>query len=182
VAQSRENFLLVSSRYNCRIEHELPFGAGWATALRSRVRGDGRMYPAGGSDLFVYPRGLFGSVPNFAMGRGYWDTWLMREVRRKNVSLVDATALLTAVHQEHAYEHVPGVGPDAHDKMVYETPEGRRNLALMGGHRYLYTVFDATEVLTSDGKLLSTWRVPLVQRRIKAAVRRLLWRMTFAAC
>jgi hypothetical protein len=178
VSQKHRNFMLVASRYNCRIEEPLHFETGWDTALRARARAENRMYPAAGSDIFVFPRGLFGEVPELAIGRGYWDNWLMREARRKQANLIDATACVTTVHQEHGYEHVPGVSAAASDAPVYKGEEGRRNLALAGGHRGLYTVFDATHVLTPDGRLRSTWNPLLAHRRVKAAVRRIVRALT----
>ncbi len=170
--------MLVASRYNCRIETPLQFENGWDAALRARCRGGNRMYPAAGSDVFVFPRGLFGKVPDFAIGRGYWDNWLMREARRKRAHLIDATACLTAVHQEHAYDHVPGVPAAAGDQPVYLGEEGWRNLALAGGHGRLDTVFDATHVLTADGRLRSAWSLPFAHRRLKASVRRIVRSLT----
>ena len=177
-AQARDKFLVVSSRFNCRINEPLTFEPGWEEGLRKRARHENRMYPAAGSDLFVYRRGLYGSVPPFAIGRGYWDNWLMGEARRRDACVVDATATLTAVHQEHVYDHVAGVAADTDDKAVYATEEGQRNLALAGGYRRLNTVYDAAEVLTADGRLLSTWRIRLVHRRIKAFLRRAASRVT----
>jgi hypothetical protein len=174
VSQKQRNFMLVASRYNSRIEEPLRFEAGWDTALRARARAENRMYPAAGSDIFVFPRGLFGEIPDLAIGRGYWDNWLMREARRKHARLIDATACVTTVHQEHSYEHVPGVSAASTDTPVYKGEEGRCNLALAGGHRGLYTVFDATHILTADGRLRSTWGMPLVHRRLKASVRRIV--------
>jgi hypothetical protein len=178
VARLNERFLLVSSRYNRRIDGPLLFESGWDSVLRGQVRHENRMYPAGGSDLFVFPRGLFASVPNFSVGRGYWDNWLMREARRMRVSLIDATAALTAIHQEHSYQHIPGIPADSGDKPVYESEEGQLNLALAGGQRHLYTVFDASEVLTENGQLLSTWRPPFARRRVKASLRRIVRTLT----
>ena len=86
--------------------------------------------------------------------------------------MIDATACLTAVHQEHSYDHVLGVAAESRDDPVYRSEEGRRNLALAGGHSQLYTLFDATHVLMPDGRLRSTLSPPLVYRRLKASVRR----------
>ena len=180
VARSNERFLLVSSRYNCRVGQPLVFERGWESVLRKQARDENRMYPAAGSDLFVFPRGLFGSVPNFSVGRGYWDNWLLREARRMHVSLIDATAALTAIHQEHSYEHVPGIPADSDEKLVYESEEGQLNLALAGGEGQLYTVFDANQVLTANGRLFSTWRPSFAHRRIKASLRRILRSLTIA--
>ena len=60
------------------------------------------------------------------------------------------------------------------EKLVYESAEGQLNLALAGGHGQLYTVFDASKVLTANCQLLSTWLPPFAHRRIKAGLRRIV--------
>jgi hypothetical protein len=171
--QLRARFLLVSSRFNCQIEQPLIFHGDWDSQLRVQVRNENRMYPSGGSDIFVFPRTLFVHVPDFSVGRGYWDNWLMRDAREMRASLIDATATLTAVHQEHHYDHIPGIPFDTEQRSVLESDEGRHNLMLAGGQRRLYTVFDATEILTTDGRLLTTWRPRFVYRHFKAKARRI---------
>src|SRR5436189_51980 len=54
VARSRDKFMMISSRFNLAVEKPLAFGPGWDAVLRARARAENRMYPAGGSDLFVY--------------------------------------------------------------------------------------------------------------------------------
>jgi hypothetical protein len=173
VAAARRHFLIVSSRFNYRIEEPLTFSNGWHHALRVRVRRQGRMYPAGGSDIFIYPRGLFGPVPPFAIGRNFWDNWLMDHALRSGASLIDATQMITAAHQEHDYQHIAGMPADSKDdRPIFMTEEGRGNLALARQLGRLATVYDATEILTADGRLVSTLRPALVGRRIKAWLRR----------
>jgi hypothetical protein len=173
IVRARSKFLAVASRFNCWLDTPLSFDPGWDAALRTRARRENRMYPAGGTDIFVYPRGLFGAVPPFAIGRGYWDNWLMWEARRVGADLIDLTTVVTAVHQDHAYDTVAGLSPGSSvDKHVYATPEGRRNLTLAGGHGRLYTVFDATEIMSADRRLHSAWGPRLIYRRIKAWLRR----------
>jgi hypothetical protein len=173
VAAARQSFLIVSSRFNYRIDEPLTFSNGWDYALRARVRRQGRMYPAGGSDIFIYPRGLFGLVPPFAIGRSFWDNWLMDHALRSGASLVDATQMITAVHQEHDYRHIAGMVADPKDdELISMTEEGRGNLALARRLGRLATVYDATEILTADGRLVSTLRPGLVRRRVKAWLRR----------
>lgn len=165
--------LMISSRFNFPLEHELSFEPGWDRALRLAARAAGRMYPAGGSDIFVFTRGLFQAVPPFAIGRGFWDNWLIRESGVRGAPVIDATSTVTAIHQDHDYGHVPGVPADSRDdRHVYTTEEGHRNLLLAGGRRRLHTVLDASHVLTPEGRLLSTLRPSLLPRRIKAGIRR----------
>ncbi|HET7849744.1 MAG TPA: hypothetical protein VFL51_11865 [Pseudolabrys sp.] len=175
-AQGR--FLAVASRFNCRIDAPLAFEPGWDARLRARARKENRMYPAAGSDLFVYPRGLFAAVPPFAIGRGYWDNWLMREARRRGGDLIDMTAAVTAVHHVHTYDTVAGLpAGGASDSHVYETEEGRRNLALAGGRARLYTVYDANRIMRPERTLRPAWRPSLFFRPAKASLRRLRARL-----
>jgi hypothetical protein len=175
VARCHEKFLIVTSRFNCRIDHPFSFESGWAGELRQRARSENRMYPAAGSDIFVFPRGLLLEVPPFAIGRGYWDNWLMREARRTNADLIDVTAAVTAVHQMHSYSTVSGLPAESSmDAQVYDTDEGRHNLELAGGPSRLYTVFDATKIMGEDRRLRSCWNPGLIRRRVKASLRRIL--------
>src|ERR1700730_85846 len=113
-------------------------------------------------------------VPPFAIGRGYWDNWLMRCARERRANLVDATGVVVAVHQDHDYGHVTGVPGDASDHVVLATEEAKQNLALAGGLGRLYTVYDATTVLIRQGRLISTLRPTMVRRRAKAWLRRVV--------
>jgi hypothetical protein len=175
IARSHQKFLIIASRFNCRIDHPLSFGSDWATQLRGRARAENRMYPAAGSDIFVFPRGLFGEVPPFAIGRGYWDNWLMREARSLKVDLIDVTAAVTTVHQMHTYNMVTGISEETiTDSHVYGTEEGRYNLNLAGGRGRLFTAFDATKIMGGDKRLNSSLNPLLIRRRVKAAARRIL--------
>src|SRR5262249_21643919 len=87
--------------------------------------------------------------------------------------LIDATQMITAVHQEHDYQHISGMpAAPKDDEPISKTEEGRENLALARRLGRLATVYDATEILTADGRLVSTLRPALVGRRIKAWLRR----------
>jgi len=175
VARCHEKFLIVASRFNCRIDHPLSFEDGWAGELRQRARSESRMYPAAGSDIFIFPRGLFREVPPFAIGRGYWDNWLMREARQAGADLVDVTSAVTTIHQIHSYNIVAGVpAGTSTDVHVYETEEGRHNLELAGGRSRLYTVFDATRIMDENRGLRVSWNPLLVRRRVKASLRRII--------
>jgi hypothetical protein len=78
----------------------------WAEALREDVKINGKLHDFSGIDYFVYPRGLFGEIPPFALGRWYWDNWLVYRARRLGGALIDASACVTAVHQNHDYRHI----------------------------------------------------------------------------
>jgi hypothetical protein len=169
-------FLMVSSRFNCRITDPIAFGPNWDDELRARALREARMYPAGGSDLFAFRVGLFDAIPPFAIGRGYWDNWLMLRARQRGARLIDVTPAVVAVHQDHDYAHIRGVPSAAAggDFLGCASEEIEHNLTLAEGRSRLYTVYDATDILTSDGRLVCTLRPTLIGRRVKANLRRVI--------
>ena len=139
---------------------------------------ESRMYPAAGSDIFVYPRGLFGTVPPFAIGRGYWDNWLIRRSVELEASVIDATGTVVAVHQDHDYRHVSYV-PSRQPERGGRPGLRRRSAQFSFGGRTrlpLRRFYDATELLMAEvaGSSQKTLRPFLIWRRIKAWLRRII--------
>jgi len=60
-----------------------------------------------GLDYFIFPCGLFRDIPPFAVGRPAWDNWLVYKARSLGLPVIDATKMVTAIHQNHAYSHHP---------------------------------------------------------------------------
>jgi hypothetical protein len=78
----------------------------WAEALREDARKNGTLHNFSAIDYFVYPCGMFGEIPPFALGRWYWDNWLVYRARRLGAALIDASACVMAIHQNHDYRHI----------------------------------------------------------------------------
>lgn len=152
VSQVRfREFLMAGQRWNLDVTEPLDFDAeGWEARLRDRVRREGMLYPAYGIDYFVFRRdGELGRLPPFAVGRPSWDNWFIYDARRRGAKVIDATAAVTAIHQNHDYAHVKQrAGP------AWEGPEGDRNLALAGGTGRLLGLQDATHILR-DGRVVA---------------------------
>jgi hypothetical protein len=49
---------------------------------------------------------MLGEIPQFALGRWYWDQWLVYRARRLGGALIDASACVMAIHQNHDYRHI----------------------------------------------------------------------------
>jgi hypothetical protein len=126
----------------------------------------GRRRGAAAMDWFVFPAGLFGKVPPFAIGRACFDNWLVWKARQAGI-VVDATHDVRAIHQPHGYGHVAGGMDEA-----YYGEEAARNLQLAGGKAHLYTLHDASHVLRG-GKLRRNRGAPL---RWRENLRKLLWK------
>ncbi len=78
----------------------------WAEALREDVKKNGTLHDFSAIDYFIYPRGMLGEVPQFALGRWYWDQWLVYRARRLGGALIDASECVMAIHQNHDYRHI----------------------------------------------------------------------------
>jgi hypothetical protein len=141
-----ERFLIVGQCWNVKVTERLDFAADGAATVRRMIGDAGRLRPKEATDYFIFPKGLYGRVPPFAVGRARIDNWLLWRARDLGVAVVDATSAITAVHQEHEYEHVPGG-----KGWAYTGPEAQRNRHLAGGDRGYYTLRDASHSLTLGG-------------------------------
>lgn len=99
-------------------------------------------------DYFVFSRGLFADMPPFAIGRPFYDNWLIWSARRAGASVIDATDAVLALHQRHDYSHVP-----KGQQWVFGGEEAQRNRALAGSPRRLHSVADANFMLTAGGSI-----------------------------
>ena len=100
--------MLAGRRWDIRIDNLINFDEGWTKELKSRVAKDGVLHPETGVDFFLYPKTCIPEMPNFAIGRGYWDNWILYDFNKRNIPIIDATEIQT-VHQNHDYTHVKSV-------------------------------------------------------------------------
>ena len=141
-------FVLLSRRWDLGIDERLAFENGWQERLRVKVRRSGSLHRPAGSDFFVFPRGCYAQIPDFAVGRAGWDNWMIYQARRQEWPVVDATPELMIVHQNHDYSHLPDGRPH------YTAPETEENVRLAGGVSAIrYTILDATHIL-QDGRVV----------------------------
>jgi hypothetical protein len=138
----KPRFLLVGRRWGLRIDERLDFGSRWETELRAQLAARGVLGESSAIEYFCFTRGLWRAIPPLVVGRPGWDNWMLREARHLRVPLIDASAVVTAIHQDHDYSHHAG-GWDG----VWRGEEAKRNVELMGDG---FTTDDATHVLTVD--------------------------------
>lgn len=84
-------------------EHPLVVGQRWDVdpdgAPDSAV-----LHPPSAVDYFLYRRDTFGEIPPFAVGRRVYDNWIIwAALERWGMTVIDATADLTAIHVNHGY-------------------------------------------------------------------------------
>jgi len=157
-ADCSKTFLMIGQRWDTPIEGPINFAEpSWQMHLREEALRAGKMHSQAAVDYFVFSRGLYSQMPPFVIGRVYWDHWLVWRARSMGAPVVDATADVLAIHQNHDHSYHPagleGLRIDA---------ESKRNRALAGGQWHLYTIEHATHRLI-DGRVEDKprrWHVP----------------------
>jgi len=162
-------FMLTSRRMELMIDNVLDFdNPELETYLKYSARKnykyhlDKRLLPI---DLFVFNRDFLSDVriPPFVYGRGIFVRWFIYNAHCKRVPAIDATPVLTAIHQTHSYNHIT----DFHVQDVIRK-SGNTYKGIMSGKEFIWNVKvagpsayfsegDFTHVLTEKGLIkLST--------------------------
>ena len=143
-SQWEKPFLVVGRRWDIDFEKPLDFEqTNWEAQLCVYVKQHGKFRPPASIDYFVFPKGLYKEMPAIAIGRAFFDNWLLWKAHSSGAWLVDASKVIMAVHQNHDYSHHPGGW-----KGVYEGPEAKQNIKLAGGWRHGFTISETTYRLT----------------------------------
>jgi hypothetical protein len=94
------------------------------------------------------------------IGRVGYDNWLIYYCRSNNIKVIDASEVVTAIHQNHNYSHLAKGKTEA-----WTGIEAQSNIALAGGYDNIFTIIDADWRFTSKG---------LVKNRCRGNLRRLV--------
>lgn len=148
-------FLMAGQRWNVELRKPLDFSAAdWEARLRENIKRTGVRGGAAYIDYFVFRRGNWQDLPPFAVGRPRWDNWMIWRARSLGFPVIDATEMVTAIHQDHDYRHVPqGING------TWNGPEANANLLLAGGLAHVFTLKDANRILTTDGLCRPRWTI-----------------------
>jgi hypothetical protein len=159
VADWSPKFLMVGRRWDAPITQSLDFEANdWEPRLREFAKRSGKQQLPYAVDYFVFSRGLYRAIPPFVVAKTHWDHWMVWKARSMKVPVVDASADVLAIHQNH-----DPTGHAGDFEALRADPEFKRNRALAGGQLHLYTIDHATHQLV-DGCIKrrpGCWHVPL---------------------
>jgi hypothetical protein len=157
-----DRFLLIGRRWDLDVRTELDFTLDWEKRLWLQIQQSGRLHPPMGSDYFIFPRGCFTEIPDFAVGRAGWDNWMIYHARQQGWLTVEGTPSVMIIHQQHDYSHLPG-------QISYTThPESDENRRLAGGRlNTRYTLADANYQLKNSHILPAKWNLPRLLRHLE---------------
>ncbi len=132
-------FLMVGQRTNLDVSGPLDFDdSKWRQSLHNQALPFGQRGGFAAIDYFVFTRGLYNSIPEFAVGRIGWDNWLLWKTKSMGVPIIDATNAITAIHQNHSYEHFTGGEVE-----FRHGSEAKANIELAGGWKHYHNIEDA---------------------------------------
>jgi len=155
-----QRFLMIGRRTDLDITDPIQFQQeNWAAEVRNRASREGTLQIARSIDYFAFSKGLYPAMPPLAIGRYWWDNWLVWKARSLHATAIDATQSVLVVHQNHDYSHTR-YGSGKLELMASE--ESVQNSRLVCeenpsdfdhglGWLYLYTIDDATHQLTPTG-------------------------------
>lgn len=154
-------FLLVGQTRRVSIAAELTSATARADILQPKSGRPGlALRPPSAMDYFVFPRGMLGTLPPFAVGRPTWDNWMIFTARSRRIPVIDATGATMPLHQDHQYGHVSDVRGT-----TWDGPEADANRKLLGvSFRNTFSIADATHALTSDGLTETPWHLAIKSR------------------
>jgi hypothetical protein len=148
VRERHERFLMVGRRWDTDIREALDFSdAAWGKRVKEMAHARGVQQPGWSVDYFAFRRGLYAEMPALVIGRVWWDHWLVWKAREEGADVVDASEVVTAIHQNHDYGYHP-----AGAKGVWTDEQAKENYELAGGRWHLLTIDDATHILGGDGE------------------------------
>lgn len=174
VADEHDRFLIVGRRYDTPVAERLDFeDPGWAEKLIRDYRTPARLKSAGWIDYFIFSAGFYGSIPPFALGRTFWDKWLVWHAVTAHGCVIDATSSITAFHQDHGYQHAPGA-----KRGVWEGAEPIANIRAAGGWRHGYTIRHAPFILDGN-RIVPNRAARSLRHTLSACARSVLDRLFF---
>ena len=147
ILAARKEFLIVGRRWDTEIAAPGDFGnPDWPIRIRELALQANKQRTPDWIDYFVFSRGFFADLPPLVVGRVFWDNWTVWKALEMKKTVVDASSVVTAVHQNHDCRHHPQGKAG-----VWHGEEAGANYRLSGGWKHLRTIADSTEVLRADG-------------------------------
>lgn len=159
-------FLGVMHRLNINLQEPLDFASGGEQKLREEILPLGCPGNHSAIDVFVFHRDSYRDVPPLALGRAWFDQWLIKDAHRQGIPVVDMTRVTRAIHQNHDYGHIVGG-----QRAAYWGEEALRSLAIYGGRPHAFTLLDVTHELLANGEIQR-----VRYRRARHVAREWLWR------
>lgn len=136
-------FFMSGRRWDLDIKEPIDFDKNnWQEELKEIAKNKGKMCALSGMDYWILPLDFPFEIPPFIIGRPGMDSWLVYKSRYVGIPVIDSTAVVNAIHQNHNY-------PNA--KKDFFEIEKSRNIKIAGGLMNMFTLREANFILTNRG-------------------------------
>ena len=145
--QKDSDFVAFGRRIDLRIENEIDFASpDTERQLKRKAKSEGRIATQVCKEYFVFNRDLYRSIPEFAIGRGNWDNWMVWSAKKNGTPVINVSEFVTAVHQMHNYQ-----SSNSNRRSVYMTGDEAKNNQRLAGGRHWISGSVGTHRLTENG-------------------------------
>jgi len=161
LAYKKKKCLIIGNRWDLDVENKIDFSEStWWEKLFNVAIAKGNWHKKGGIDYFIFPKKLWGNMPNIYLGLPGSDNWLMWRARRRRIPIIDITSHIYAIHQNHDYSHLGKI--DKNGYTIGDKKNGLNNylFGLEASHNrklipngVSVNINDATWYLNKDGKI-----------------------------
>ncbi len=135
---SGPEFLAFGRRHDLLVERELDFSdPGQIEWLERELESFGQPAAVVCKEYFIFHRHQFNDLPDFAVGRGNWDNWMVHHCKQNGIPVIDVSRQTRAIHQAHDYSHLsrlPSEIPKAHPA-IESVAHCQSELSSIGGSR-----------------------------------------------
>jgi hypothetical protein len=151
-------YLGIGRRMDLRVEESIDFSdPTQLRRFRKQCQRAGKLSSIVCKEYFLFPRGLFPIIPDFAVGRGNWDNWMVRNAKQRKIPVISLSPLVQAIHQAHDYSHLQaGSGSRQRWRCYVSGEEAKRNQQLAGG-QHLISGSTSDWLLEGNGVRRQRW-------------------------
>ncbi len=135
-------FFMSGRRWDLDVVDQLDFNDNWQEKIIEKAHSEGKLHALSGMDYWVLPANIPFIIPSFIVGRPGMDSWLVYKSRSLKIPVIDSTAVVDIIHQNHNYPQ---------KKKYFFEIEKKRNVELSGGIMNMFTLREASLVLTEKG-------------------------------
>jgi len=123
----QKDFLLIGDRTDLDFQDAIDFKDEWETSILKKVSKEGRSHGKSGIDYFIFSSTTYPFVFPFALGKLFWDRWLVGNAFRRgsDVMTVDVSNTVTVIHQNSPWFQSGKVV--SHFPSLYESEESKMN-------------------------------------------------------
>ncbi|MDG1875586.1 MAG: hypothetical protein P8J27_16870 [Mariniblastus sp.] len=132
--ESFEKFVAFGQRTNLKVDHPIDFeNKSEIENLLSDCVTSGKLATNACKEYFIFSRELYQQIPEFAIGRGNWDNWMIHSAKQDKHAVINLSDIVTVIHQDHSYSHTS----TGRRGCYVSGEEARQNQRLAGGRHLI---------------------------------------------